>query len=51
MGNGEAKELKSMTHGRELRWGDDGRRTGTEWKGINGRKNGKTVIAKSVKYI
>ena len=24
MGNGEAKELICMTHGHELRWGDDG---------------------------
>ena len=24
MGNGEAKELMCMTHGHELRWGNDG---------------------------
>ena len=24
MGNGEAKELVCMTHGHELRWGNDG---------------------------
>ena len=24
MGNGEAKELICMTHGHELRWGNDG---------------------------
>ena len=26
MGNGEAKELICMTHGHELRWGNDGGR-------------------------
>ena len=26
MGNGEAKELICMTHGHELRWGNDGRK-------------------------
>ena len=35
MGNGEAKELRCMTHGRELRWGNDGGR------GIRGQR-GKT---------
>ena len=29
MGNGEAKELIYMTHGHELRWGNDGGREGT----------------------
>ena len=28
MGNGEAKELICMTHGHELRWGNDGGRQG-----------------------
>ena len=38
MGNGEAKELIFMTHGHELRWGNDGGRVGTGWRGIKGRK-------------
>ena len=29
MGNGEVKELIPMTHGHELRWGNDGGREGT----------------------
>ena len=29
MGYGKAKELICMTHGHELRWGNDSRRTGT----------------------
>ena len=29
MGNGEAEELTCMTHGQELRRGDDGGRAGT----------------------
>ena len=37
-GNGESKELICMTHGRELRWGNDGRRAGIWWRGIKGRK-------------
>ena len=38
MGNGEAKELTCMTHGHELRWGNDGGRGGTGERGIKGRK-------------
>ena len=45
MGNGKAKELTRMTHGHELRWGNDGGRWGTGWRGRKGRKNGMTVIA------
>ena len=45
MGNGGAKELTRMTHGHELRWGNDGGRWGTGWRGIKRRKNGTTVIA------
>ena len=44
MENGEAKELKCMTHGHELRWGNADGRRGTGWKGIKGRKNGTTII-------
>ena len=44
MGNGEAKELICMTHGHELRWGNDGggryRAEGNKGK----KKNGRTVI-------
>ena len=43
MGNGEAKELICMTHGHELRWGNDGGRRdkvegnngGEEWDNYN----------------
>ena len=38
MGNGEAKDLIYMTHGHELRWGNDGGRWGTGWRGIKRRK-------------
>ena len=38
MGNGEAKELICMTHGHELRWGNNGGRVGTGQRGIKGRK-------------
>ena len=38
IGNVEAKELICMTHGLELRWGNDGGRRGTGRKGIKGRK-------------
>ena len=40
MGSGEAKELIRMTHGHELRWGNDGGREVTRWRGIKGRKMG-----------
>ena len=50
MGDGEAKELIYMTHGHELRWGNDSGRSDTGQRGIKGRKNGTTVIAKSIKY-
>ena len=38
MGNGEAKELIYMTHGHELRQGNDGGRVGTGQRGIKVRK-------------
>ena len=50
MGNVEAKELICMTHGHELRWGNDVG-GGTGWRGMKGRKNGTTVTASSIKYI
>ena len=45
MGNGEAKELKHMTHGHELRGGGllEGKQYQAE--GDKGRKIGTTVIA------
>ena len=45
IGDGEAKELICITHGHELRWGNDGGRDVTGQRGINGRKNGTTIIA------
>ena len=36
LGNVEAKELMCMTHGHELRWGNDGGRWGTGWRVIKG---------------
>ena len=38
MGNGETKELTCMTHGHELRWGNNGGRGDTGWRGIKGRE-------------
>ena len=38
IGNGEAKALTCMTHGHELRWGNNGGRGGTGQRGIKGRK-------------
>ena len=38
MRNGEAKELICMTHGHEPRWGNNGGKGGTVWRGIKGRK-------------
>ena len=40
LGNVEAKELMCMTHGHELRWGNDGGRWDTGWRGIRGEKMG-----------
>ena len=40
MGNGDEKELICMTHGHELRWGNDGGRWGAGQRGIKGRKMG-----------
>ena len=37
-GNGEAKELKCMTHGHELMWGIAGGQKGTRQKGTKGEK-------------
>ena len=37
MGNGEAKELLCMTHGHELRWGNDDRKGGIGQRGIKRR--------------
>ena len=45
IGNGEAKELLSTTHGHELRWGNAGRRGGVGRRGIKRGNNGTTVIA------
>ena len=42
--NVEAKELVCMTHGHELRLGNDGGRVGAGWRGIKRRKNGTTLI-------
>ena len=38
MGNGEAKELICITHGHELRGGNDGGRGGSGQRAIKGRK-------------
>ena len=38
MGNVEAKELICMTHGHELRWGNNCGRVGIGQRGIKGRK-------------
>ena len=38
IGNVEAKELTCMTHGHELKWGNDGGRGGTGQRGIKRRK-------------
>ena len=38
IGNGDAKELTCMTHGRELRAGNVGGRGGAGWKEIKGGK-------------
>ena len=51
MGNGEAKELLYVTHGHELRWGNDGGSGGTGWKGIKERKNGTTMMSWPIKHI
>ena len=45
MRNGEAKELICMTHGHEPRWGNNGGKGGTVWRGIKGRKKWTNVIA------
>ena len=45
MGNGEVKELMCMTHGHELRWGNDGGRRGTGKRGIKERNTGTNIIA------
>ena len=45
IGNVEAKELICMTHGHELRWGNDVG-GGVQGRGeLRGEKNGTTVIA------
>ena len=44
IGNVEAKELISMTHGHELQWGNVGGRGWAGWGGVKGG-NGTTVIA------
>ena len=44
IGNGEAKELICMTHGRELKGGGGMLVGAAGWRGIKGRKNGTTVI-------
>ena len=48
-GNGEAKELICMTHGRELRWGNAGGKADAGQRWIKGRKkldNCKSIINK-----
>ena len=46
IGNVQAKELIHTTHGHELRGERNAGGSGsTRWRGIKGRKNGKTVIA------
>ena len=45
MGNVEAKELTCMTHGLELRWGNDGGRGLQDRGKQRGEKNGTTAIA------
>ena len=40
IGNGEAKELICMTHGHELRQGNDGGRGDTGWRRIKKKKMG-----------
>ena len=50
VGNVEAKEPLSMTHGHELKQGNAGGRGIAEQSGIQGRNNRTTVIA-SIKYI
>ena len=42
IGNGEAKELTCMTHGRELRLGGNpGGKEGSRWRREKGKKLGK----------
>ena len=38
VGNGDTKELSCTIHGHELRWGNDGGKGCTGWRGIKGRK-------------
>ena len=38
MGKGEAKKLRCMTHGHELRWWNASGRWGTGWMGIKERE-------------
>ena len=45
IGNAEAKELTCMTHGHEVRWGNDGRKAVQGGGEERGDKNGTTVIA------
>ena len=45
VGNVEAKEFISMTHGHELQVGNVGGRGWTGWSGVRGVGNGTTVIA------
>ena len=49
MGNGGAKELVCMSHGHELRWGNDCGRGATGQRRIKGRKkldNCNSIISK-----
>ena len=45
IGNGEAKEVISMTHGHELMWGGGIIGGNTGWRGGKGEKIGTTIIA------
>ena len=51
MGNEEAQELIHITHGHELRWGNDGGKRGTGWRGIKGRKKWDNCNSIIKKYI
>ena len=50
IGNREAKELICMTHGHELRRGNDGGREVAGCRGIKGRKKWDNCNTQSIKY-
>ena len=54
IGNVEAKELTCMSHGHELKLGNDGGRGGTGQRGIKGRKkwdNCNSIINKYIYFL